>query len=176
MTVTMGHSKSFGLRDVKITSMDGLTQVDLPASQKLTVTPRFTTGELMGDDAIQSVISYIIGADFDFESGGIPISALALMTDKTASLAGVTPDQTLTLTWEAGDVIPYFKVYGKAISEETDDVHVKLFKCKLTTPPSGDLKGENFYINKCSGTAIDDGSNGIIDIVQNETAGDLPTS
>lgn len=176
MTVTMGHSKSFGLRDVKITNMLGTLQVDLPASQKLTVTPRFSTGEMMGDDSIQSLVSYIIGANFDFESGGIPLSALALMTDKSATLAGESPNQTVTLKWEAGDIMPYFKIYGKAIAEEGDDIHAKLFKCKLTTPPSGDFQGENFYINKCSGTALDDGSNGVVEFVQNETQSDLPGS
>lgn len=64
---TIGHSKPFGLRDLKVTTIDGVTQVDLPTARTLSIKPRFSSGELMGDDVIASVISFIIGADWDME-------------------------------------------------------------------------------------------------------------
>lgn len=176
MTVTMGHSRPFGLEDVKVTNMDGTLQADLPAGQVLSFVPRLVSGEMMGDNSLVSVIAFIIGGDWNLESGGIPLSALAIMTGEAATLDGVSPSQTMTMTFSAGDVMPYFKIYGKTIGDETDDVHVKMFKCKITTPPEGQLSGENFYIQKCGGVFIDDGTNGAIDIVQNETATDLPSS
>ena len=171
----MNHGKPFGLRDVKITDILGTQQVDLPAGQTLTVKPRFSTGEMMGDDGIRSVVSYIIGADWNLESGGIPFAALAIMMGGEATLAGESPNQTMSLKMEAGQVMPYFKIYGQAIAEDGDDVHAKLFKCKLTSPPEGSMQGENFFIEKCAGVALDDGTNGVIEFVHNETQTSLPT-
>jgi hypothetical protein len=174
--MTMGHVKPFGLRDIKITNILGTTQVDLPSSQVMTVKPLFSSGKMMGDDGVQSLVSYIIGAEWSLESGGIPLSALAIMTGQGTTLTGTTPHQALSWTLAAGDIMPYFKIYGQAIAEDGDDVHAKLFKCKLTSPPEGSFKGEDFFAQKCSGIAIDDGVNGVLEFVQNETADDLPTT
>lgn len=176
MTIIMGDPKPFGLRDIKFTNLAGTLQVDLPSSQVLSFTPRLSSGELMGDDAITSIVAYPIAFDWSLENGGIPMNAWAIATGIAASTAGSTPNQITTQTWNAGAVFPYFKIYGKAVSEELDDVHVLLFKCKLTSPPEGQFSQETFYVASMSGVAIDDGVNGVIDIIHNETAANLPTS
>ncbi len=109
------------------------------------------------------------------EGGGIPLNALAIITGQAATTAGITPNQTVTFSLEAGDQMPYFKIYGKALGEDTADIHAKLFKCKCNAM-EGNFQGENFIVTKCSGVAITDGSNGVIEWVQNETATDLPST
>jgi hypothetical protein len=80
------------------------------------------------------------------------------------------------LNADAGTPFPYFKIYGKSLGDGTDDVHVKIYKAKLTEPLEGEFSDGQFFVTACSGIAIDDGTNGIYDVVQNETATNLPTS
>ena len=168
--------RPFGLRDVKVTNIGGTVQADLPAAQQMTFKPRFISGELRGNDALQSVVAFVEAYEFDLAAGGIDLDALAVITGETIVVAGTTPAETSTITVSAGDSMPYFKIYGKSLGENvTDDIHVKLFKCKITAM-EGMFQDAQFYITSCSGIAIDDGTNGIIDIVQNETAADLPAT
>lgn len=167
--------KPFGLRDVKLTNMAGTTQVDLPASQKLSVTPKIESGELHGDDVLTGVVSIVSHFEWELEAGGISLEAVALMTGTTATASGTSPSETTTVNFDAGDALPYFKIYGRSLGEGSDDIHVKLYKCKLTEL-EGEFSDGEFYVTSCKGLAISDGSNGIVDYVQNETAADLPAS
>ena len=167
--------KPFGLRDVKITNMAGDTQVDLPAARTLSFTERIRSGELSGDDALKAIVAFAEAVEFSLESGGISLEAYALMTGRTATESGTTPSQTNTLSGAAGDVFPYIKIYGKSIGDGDDDLHVKLWKAKLTSIEGSFGEGE-FFVTSASGVAMDDGSNGIWDIVQNETAASLPAT
>ena len=77
---------------------------------------------------------------------------------------------------DGGDCAPWFKVYGKSLGDDcTDDIHVLLYKVKCTDM-EGNLQDGEFFLTKCSGVAIDDASNGVIKIIQHETAAALPTS
>ncbi len=165
--------KPFGLRDIKLTNIGETSQVDLPASQTLSFGERVVSGELTGDDALKAVVAFAEALEWSLEAGGISLEAYALMTGRTNTESGSTPNQTNTLTGSAGDVFPYFQIYGKSIGEGDDDIHVKLFKCKLTSIEGSFAQGE-FWITSASGVSVDDGSNGIWDIVQNETATALP--
>jgi hypothetical protein len=167
--------KPFGLRDVKLTNLAGTTQVDLPVARTLGYTERVKSGELSGDDALQSVVAFLEAIEWELENGGIPLEALSIITGRTATEAGTTPNRTLTMTASAGAKFPYFKIYGKSLGEGDDDVHVKFFKAKCTSLEGTFGDGE-FFITSCSGIAVDDGTNGIVDIVQNETAAALPSS
>lgn len=169
--------KPFGLRDLKITNLAGTTQQDLPSGMTLKFKERLINGELHGDDSVVAVVAIVDALEWELEAGGISLEALAIMTGRTAVAAGVTPNRTVTLSGNAGDNMPYFKIYGKSVGDvSTDDIHVKINKCKLTDGLEGELKDGEFFITKCSGVAIDPGAGNIFDIVQNETAANLPTS
>ena len=169
--------KPFGLRDLKVTNIGGTSQVDLPSSLTLTFKERLTQGEMRGDDATQSVVAITDAVEWSIEAGGISLEALAIMTGRTATAAGTTPNRTVTMSANAGDNMPYFKIYGKSVGDvSTDDIHVKLNKCKLTSGIEGEFKDGSFFMTKCSGIAIDPGAGAIYDIVQNATAANLPTS
>lgn len=170
-----GHMP-YGLKDIKLTNIGGTTQVDLPAAQTLEFNERIVSGELKGDDTLKAVVAHSEAVEWTLSNGGISLEAYALMTGRTAATSGTTPNETTTLTGEGGEHFPYFKIYGKSVGEaSTDDIHVKLWKAKLTSI-SGTFQNEQFFITSCSGIAVDDGSNGIFDIVQNETEADLPAS
>jgi len=168
--------KPFGLSDLKITNLAGTTQVDLPAAQMLTFKERIVSGELRGDDILQAVVAISEAAEWELEAGGISLEAWAVMTGHTQAETGTTPNAVNTYTITAGAYYPYFKVYGKMVGDDSvSDVHVLLKKCKLTTPIEGEFKDKEFWITKCGGVAITDGTD-IAEIIQNETADDLPTS
>lgn len=171
---TFGN-KVFGLRDVKVTNIGGTTQKDLPVAQKLKITPKMKSGELEGDDSLVSVVAFITGGEWELEAGGIDLDALAIITGKTLTNAGTAPNATSTLKLSAGDVMPWFKIYGKSMGDGLDDIHAKLPKAKCTELEGEFSEGE-FYITSCKGIAVDDGTNGVISIVQNETATTLPTT
>lgn len=172
----MYGDKPFGLRDVKLTNIAGTTQVDLPASRTLSFTERVRSGELSGDDKIVGVAAFAEAVEWELEAGGISLEAYALMTGRTATEAGTTPSQTNTLTGEGAEAFPYFKIYGKSLGEGDDDIHCKFFKAKLTGNIEGSFQDGEFFVTSCSGIAIDDGTNGLWEFIQNETAADLPAT
>lgn len=168
--------KPFGIRDVKITDISGSTQVDLPSSRMLTFRERVKSGELSGDDKTLALVSRADAIEWELEAGGISLEAYALLTGRSASSSGTTPNRTNTLTGEATEQFPYVKIYGKAVGDGSDDIHVKIWKTKVMGPLEGSFQDGEFFVSKCSGVGIDDGTNGVWDLVQNETAANLPSS
>lgn len=167
---------AFGLHEIKVTNITGTSQVALPASNRMMVKERLQTGEANGDDALKSVASILMAAEWELEVKGISLEAMAIITGRTLSTTGTTPNEVKTMTASAAARLPYFKIYGKSLGEGDDDVHVLLFKCKITdgiefTNQFGEFAGPTF-----KGIAVDDGSNGVFDIVLNETADTLPSS
>ena len=167
--------KPFGLRDVKVTNIGGTSQEDLPASRTMSFTERIKSNELSGDDKVLAVVAFSDAVEWQLEGGGISLAAYAIMTGRTVTTAGVSPNQTDTLSGAAQEQFPYFKIYGKSIGDGADDIHVKIWKAKLTNI-QGQFGDGEFFVTQASGVAIDDGTNGIFDIVQNETAANLPSS
>ena len=173
----MFGEKPFGLRDVKLVSTSGTpTQVDQPAARTLSFNERVKSGELSGDDKTLAVVAFSDAIEWELEAGGISLDAYALMTGRTVVEEGTTPSQTRTMTGSGGlEVFPYFKIYGKSVGDKADDIHVKIFSAKLTNI-QGQLSDGEFCVTQASGVAIDDGTNGLFEIAQNETAEDLPAT
>ena len=167
--------KPFGLRDIKVTNITGTVQADLPAAQQLSITPVMVNGELRGDDRLKAIVAIVDALEWALQNGGISLQALAIMTGQAATTTGSSPNEKTTLNLSAGDSMPYFKLYGKAIGDEGDDIHVKIYKAKCTSL-SGQFQDGQFWITSCSGKAVDDDVNGVVDFVQNETETTLPTS
>lgn len=166
----------FGLRDIKLTDITGSTQVDLPAGQTLRFEERVSFREYKSHDGSVDIETHADAVEWDLEAGGISLEAYALMTGRAETEVGSTPNQTTTLAAEKLDDFPYFKIYGKVLGDGTGDIHCKIFKAKVTTGVRGVFRDGAFFVMQCSGVAVDDGSNGIWELVQNETADDLPAS
>ena len=170
------HPKPYGLSDIKITTMDGSTQVDLPASVRLGFKERVKSAEGPGDDRLDTVVSVIDAIEWELEATGLPLEALAVMFGTTTSTTGSTPDQKKTLNRQGSVRLPYFKIYGKSIGEGDDDVHCIIYKAKVTDGLDAPMAYGELMKSTIKGLGIDDGENGVYDWVQNETADDLPAS
>lgn len=173
MTATPGQNdKPFGMKQIIIENMAGTERVTLPAALELGFEEMLVTGEFYGNDDLQGLVSQPLGVKGTFKAGGYPLAAMSLMTGHDYQVAGSTPDQVATLQ---GDSVsyPYFKIFGKSLGDEGDDVHIKIFKAKLTASPKGTFKRGEFFILETEFTGVKvDGK--AFDVVANETAADLP--
>jgi hypothetical protein len=174
----MGYGdKPFGLRDIKLTNIAGSTQVDLPASRNMGFKERVISGEMRGDDALLSAVTISEALEWSLEAGGISLEAWALITGRSVTTAGTSPDETKTLNARTAQDFPWFKIYGKSVSDDAvSDVHVKIYKAKITSPLEGTFQDGEFFVTSCSGIAVDDNVSGVYDVVQNETATALPAT
>jgi len=166
--------KPFGINEIKLANTTGTTQVALPFDRTMQFSERLVSGELRGSGKTVAVVSEVDAVEFSLEAGGISLEAYALMSGRTVVESGTTPTRINTLTSTGAARFPYFLLYGKSLGDGDDDVHIKLWKCKLTSGIEGSLADGEFFVTACSGVCIDDGTNGIFDIVQNETATTLP--
>jgi len=167
----------YGLRDLKITELDGSPQEDMGAAMKMAFKPLLQGGRLEGDDAIKAIISFIIGGEVEFSAGEMSSAALAIITGITLTTASTSPTEVTTLQIDEGQNMPYFKVYGKSLDDLIGDVHVLLSKVKVESDfDVVQLENGNFRVSNIKATAIDDGTNGVVKIIQNETAATLPSS
>jgi len=166
----------FGLREIKL--VRGATVVSLSAAIELKFKENLVGGRLRGNDSIKASVAFGDNIEWDLSAGGIPLDGYAVMTGRTMTTTGTTPSRVTTGTLKAGDVMPYFKIYGKAIGPSGDDTHAKMFNCKLDADGlEGSFKDGEFVVVKCKGISLDLGDgNGYIQIVQNETATTLPTT
>jgi hypothetical protein len=168
--------KPYGLSDIKLTSIDGLAQVDLPAATKMTFKERIKSAEGPGDDKLSTVVAVRDAIEWELEATGLSLDALAIIYGTTTSTTGTTPDQVKTLENAGAVRLPYFKIYGKSLGEGDDDVHCIIYKAKVTEGLDGSFAYGELAVTKIKGLAIDDGTNGIYDWVQNETATALPVA
>jgi hypothetical protein len=166
----------YGLSDIKLTNILDTVQVDLPESVKLTFKERMKSAEGMGDDKIGSVVAVREALEWELEFSSLPLEALALMYGTTTSTSGSTPDQIKTLNGAGAVRLPYFMIYGKSLGEGDDDVHCVIYKAKVTEGLDAAMNYGEIMKPTIKGIAIDDGTNGIFDWIQNETAAALPAA
>ena len=173
MTATPGQNdKPFGMKQIIIENMAGTERVVLPAALELGFEELLVTGEFYGNDDLQGIVSQPLGVKGTFKAGGYPLAAMSLMTGHDYQVNGSTPNQVATLQ---GDSLtfPYFKIYGKSLGDESDDVHIKIFKAKLTSSPKGTFKRGEFFMLETEFTGVKVGGKAF-DVVANETSTDLP--
>lgn len=168
-------TKPFGLRQITLVPLPSGSAVVLPAALTLSFSESLISGELRGDDAVQAIAAITDKIEWSLEAGGLSFEAIKVMTGRTIAASGTTPSQKNTLTIAAGDTMPYFKIYGKIVNDDGSDVHCLLYKCKLTGGLEGEFKEGEFYIQKCEGVAITNGTK-IAELVHNESATTVPAS
>lgn len=171
-----GYGNSpFGLRQIALYNADGTGKLLLPAALMMHVTPLVETARFTADGHLVGAAALVSGAEWELEAGGISLEAIKVMTGRTIALTGTTPNQVNTVLARAGDTYPWFKIYGKSVGDGADDIHVLIYKAKLTDGLEGEFADGEFYVQSCSGIAVDNGSK-LYEIVQNETATTVPAS
>lgn len=167
----------FGLREVKIAPIDAAGAVGafvpLPNAQTLSYSDSADFEKLRGDDTVVAIAEKEQSTEFELEAGGVRLEVYAVLTGLTAVEAGVTPNRTKTLERTSSVRRPYFQAKGRAISESGGDIEVVLFKCKAAEL-EGELKDGEFFITKCSGECIGDGTGKVWSLKHKETAAALP--
>ncbi len=168
--MALSELKAFGLRQVKLTDTSGNIPITLPASMTLRFVENIKSEQFVAGDVLVAAKTFTESASWELEHGAISLAAWAFMTGRTASAAGTTPNQTLTLN-ASTEIYPYFRVYGKSAGDGSDDIHCLIYRCKLTRI-EGSFRDKEFWITKCSGMAVKSAanSNRFYQFVQHETA------
>lgn len=175
MTATPGKDdKPFGLNEIVIVSADGVKAISLPAALELEWEETVVSAEFFGRDSLQGIVTQPLGVKGKFKTGGIPLDAYAVMTGHSYNVSGATPNQVATLQGDS-KTFPYFKIYGKSLGDEGDDVHVKMPKVKLTSSPKGSFKRGEFFLLEAEFAGVKVGGKAY-DVAANETESDLPGS
>jgi hypothetical protein len=159
--------KLFGLRELKITNADGSGVVALPIALIMHITPRIESAQFAAEGLVVGVAATLVAVDWEIEAGGISLDALAKLVGDSAAAAGSAPNRSLTLSADAGVLFPYVRVYGRAVGEGSDDIHCKLWRCKLTSI-EGTFRVGEFWVTSAAGVAVQSAS-GLWDFVQHET-------
>lgn len=175
----------FGIRDIKVTSYTtaaattlSASSVDLPYARTLSFTESEEFEQLRGDDTIVATRGSGPELEWELESGGISLPALAIMNGGTSVESGTTPAIVITYKKINTDAKPYFKIEGQVISDSGGDLHFVMDKCKLTGDLEGEFSDQEFFVTQASGAAIGStivaNAGQIYRIVQNETAAVIP--
>lgn len=164
-----GYANSpFGLREVALYNADGTGKVLLPAALMMHVTPLLTSTRFESEGQIIGASSFIRGAEWELEAGGISLEVLAKLTGQTAAQTGVTPNRVLTLNLMNGNSMPYIRIAGRALGVDSGNVIARFFRCKLEAF-EGTFREREFWVTYAKGVAVASAS-GVFQFVQQETA------
>lgn len=171
--MALSDLRAFGLRQIKLTDTSGSNPITLPVAMTLRFVENIKSENFMAENVLVAAKAFTESVSWDLEHGAIILAAWAFMTGRTASAAGTTPNQTLTLN-AATESFPYFRVYGKSVGDNSDDIHCLIYRCKLTRI-EGSFRDKEFWISKCSGVAVKSAanSNRFFQFVQHETEASL---
>lgn len=166
-----------GLRDLKITNAAGTVQEDLDAAVLFQFSPELEEALLEGDDVVKERFSTVIGGTGRLTTGGYSSAAVAIMLGKTLTVASSSPTETTSLKVYVGDVMPSFKIYGIGRDKNGGAMQVLLGNCTVTSLGDWKLENKEYFISDIEvGLAGDESTGLLFEVIQQETAGNLPTS
>jgi len=164
MTADTGTAPSYG------------TSVDVPGIIKIGIAPKMENKKLYGDNQLLDIWSKVNEVELDVECAQLSLDAMKTIMGGTVTASGTTPNQKQTYSLKGTDASPgYFKIEGQWLYADSSvgDVHLVLYKVKVTDPPSYEVEGAdgNFGTVKFKGIGIPCVSNGSwYDVIVNETA------
>lgn len=170
----------YGIRDIKIkkfsdpagTQLSNDPSIDLPNARKLSFSEDEDYEELRGDDRVVATHGKGAKVKFDFESGGIPLEALAAINGGKVTKTGTSGNEKKTYTKNTSDARPYFQITGRAISDSGGDVHCVLYRCKLDEKIEGEFSDGEFFLMKGGGSALpllkNEGEDKLYEFIHNE--------
>lgn len=168
------HVRTFGLIDLKVAPLTGETPgtlVDVPGIRSCEVTITTDVEELRGDGKVISVVDRGQGCDFTLEEGGLSMDALEIMLGVTAVDSGTTPNQVARLDIDSSLARPYFFLAGQARDDAGGDLHVIVWKAKLTGDITLNFADEDFLTPGMDGRGVGRTADDLmVSIIQHETA------
>lgn len=173
----------YGLRDIKLqayTDADGTTLgitatdiVDLPNAQTLSFSETEDFTELRGDDRTVTTHGQGPIVEFEFESGGLPLTALPIMVGGETDEIGTTPNVRTKFSKKGSHARPWFRIFGRVISDSGGDVHAVIYRCKVSDTFEGEFADGEFFVTDGSGQGLpmlDEAEDNLYDFIHNETA------
>lgn len=176
----MDTAYPFGMRECVVTPFtddtvetEG-TPIPLPAGRTVSWTEAEEFDTLRGNDTNITTRGLGPSVSWELEGGGYNSDVVAAIFGGTVVVTGISPDEVTTLQKKSTDQRPWFKLEGRAISDNSGDVHVVLYRCKATGDFEGEFSDGNWFLTNASGEAFPSKSAGatdaLYDIVYNETA------
>ena len=160
----------FGIKDAKLTPLPSGTGADLPRIRSLEVSMTSDTTELTGDDSTVAVRQFNLRVEGSIEAGGLNPAAIAIMVGGSVVSAGTAPAATKTISIGANTVAGYFKLEGQMLADDGGDLHIIIYKAKMTSGPSWTFTGGEFALTTGDFTGVADSNGKIVDLVWNQTA------
>ena len=159
-----------GVRDAKVATTAASTAYDVDAIQSVSMEVTFSSAVLTGDDVEKASVARPIGGSATFAAGAISDEALEIITGQSFTAAGSTPNETNTLQIDVNDNFPYFRFKAQAYDDETGAAVIFFPKCKVESGFSLSFEGDSWAAPEFTVKLFDDGSNGLFQLVQEETA------
>lgn len=179
MTAPVADALPYGVRDLKLTQyLDALgmvlgpTSVDLPYIQTLNFTEAEEFAELRGDDKLITTRGRGSMVNWDLESGGLPISAWAVVTGGSVIERGLEPDREIELQKKATQSRPWFRIDGKVISDSGGDILVRIYRCRANGDITANFTDGEFQTSAITGVGyplLDDTNDLLYSIFRRET-------
>lgn len=170
----------YGVRDVKLTQYtDALgmvlsdASVDLPYIQTLNFTEAEEFAELRGDDKLITTRGRGSMVNWDLESGGLPISAWAVVTGGSVIERGLEPNREIELQKKATQSRPWFRIDGKIISDSGGDILVRIYRCRANGDITANFTDGEFTTSQVAGVGyplLDDTNDLLYSIFRRETS------
>lgn len=174
----------YGLRQIRLTPYTDAaattlgTAVTLPYGRTLSFSEVEDFEDLRGDD--QLITSHGSGphVEWELESGGVSLEAVAVMYGGTVATTGTTPNQVKTLSKVVTDLRPFFRIEGRSISDSGGDFHCIIYKAKSTDNLGGEFSDGQFFLTGAKGLGYASTESASLAkvwaFVQNETAVVIP--
>lgn len=166
----------YGVRDAKVAAAGSTTAIDANAVQTISFEFVYSTAELMGDDVVKASVSLPTKATATVGVGALSDELLETITGETFTAAGTTPNETNTLQIDAGTRMPYFQLKAQAYDDDGGAVVIFFPQCKVIGGMNLEFANGSWLAQEIELELTDDGTNGIVQIVQQETAAALSFS
>jgi hypothetical protein len=175
-------SKSYGTRDAKIAPLTadpaGGTAtygalIDVPGIKSVTIGGSVNEKQLRGDHQLLDTEAIIEDITITFDYAKLSQDVLDVLMGGTITDAGTTPTQTATYALLGTDSPGYFRFEAQVAAADTvgGDVHLVLYKCKITGIPDIGTAEEDFKTFSVSARAVPRlADSKWMDVVFNETA------
>jgi hypothetical protein len=115
------------------------TSINAFGIRNISFVPTFTSLELRGDNTVldTDVIPAVVTGRLEYAK--INQDVLTILWGAAQADAGVTPNQTSTLTYTGGNLPVYFRIEAQCkttdFATQPGDVHFTIYKCKIVTGP-----------------------------------------
>lgn len=183
MSSPISDALPYGVRDIKLTQYTdavgttlNASSVDLPYIQTLNFTEAEEFQELRGDDKLITTRGRGSQVNWSLESGGLPVSAWAVITGGSIVQTGLAPNRVSELRKKATSNRPFFRIDGRVISDTGGDVLVRIYRCRATGDIQANFQNGEFATSQISGVGLpllDDTNDLIYSIFRREAGASL---